>query len=304
MSFALQTQTIAGNDSATFTFDASIGAYIYAIQQLNLWTNGMMFQRIGVTLAPQGGGVGSNELTLAQTILLDGVDLPMTSTEVTVLAWLGAQNPAGIFMQNQNGIGVGDVSRPLATAGETPVVAGAAIAGFDFSFGSDDSGLLGIGVSCGAVQDVFASGGPAVRALAQGTLLGSASFSGSVDAALLALTAPQPGTAVDLVSIGTLDQTATSQVGPYLDGQTLGSAALFIQSFYAQFLIEQPSTNMDQLLMGSPAAGIQLNTDQVGAITYEGTQYLDGTCEGSGGGPYDTTAANLQTNSLLVALAG
>ena len=303
MSLALQTQKIPGNATATFTFGGSIGAYLYAIQQLNLYSYGMRFQRIGVALAPQGGGVGSNELTLAQTILLDGVDLPMTWTEVTVLAWLGQENPAGIFMQNQSGIGVGDVSQPLATAGETPVVAGAAIAGFDFTFGSDDSDLLGVGVSCGAVQDVFATGGPAVRALAQGTLTGSASFTGSVDAALLALTAPQPGTAVDLVGIGSLAPTATSQVGPYLDGQTLGSAALFIQSFFAQFEIEQPETNLDQLQIGSPAEGIQLNTDEPGAITYEGTQQLAGTCEGNAG-PYECGAVNLQTNSLLVALAG
>lgn len=302
MTLALQTQKIHGNASATFTFADTIGAYVYAIQQLNLWTFNMEFQRIGVSLSPQGGGVGSQELTLAQRILLDGADMPMTWTEVTVLAWLGAENPQGIFMQNQNGIGVGDVSESLATAGQAPTVAAAAIAGFDFSFGADNSGLLGIGMSCGAVQDLFAAGGPAVRALAQGTLLGSSSFSGSVDAALLALTSAQPGVAVDVVSLTSLDATATSQVGPYNDGQTLGSAALFIQSFYAQFPNEEPSTNMDQLTIGSPAEGIQLNTDQPGAITYEGTQVLDGTCEGNAG-PYDVGAVNLQTNSLLVALA-
>ena len=302
MSLALQTQKIPGNDTATFTFDAAIGAYVYAIQQLDLWSYGMRFQRIGVALAPQGGGVGSNELTLAQTILLDGVDLPMTSTEVTVLAWLGQENPPGIFMQNQSGIAVGGVSQALPTGGAAPLVAGAAIAGFDFTFASDDSDLLGVGVSCGAVQDVFAADGPAVRAVAQGTLLGSSSFSGSVDAALLALTTPQPGTAVDVVGIGSLNPTATSTVGPYLNGQTLGSAALFIQSFYAQFEIEQPSSNMDELQIGSPAAGIQLNYDQSGAITYEGTQQLNGTCEGNAG-PYEDGAVNLQTNNLLVALA-
>jgi hypothetical protein len=302
MSLALQTQKIAGNDSATFTFDAAIGAYIYAIQQLDLWTEGMRFQRIGVSLAPQGGGVGSNELTLAQTILLDGVDMLMTYSEVTVLAWLGQENPPGIFMQNQSGIAVGGVSQALPTGGAAPLVAGAAIAGFDFTFASDDSDLLGVGMSCGAVQDVFAAEGPAVRAVAQGTLLGSSSFSGSVDAALLALTTPQPGTAVDVVGIGSLNPTATSTVGPYLNGQTLGSAALFIQSFYAQFEIEQPSSNMDELQIGSPAGGIQLNYDQSGAITYEGTQQLNGTCEGNSG-PYEDGAVNLQTNSLLVALA-
>jgi hypothetical protein len=306
MSLALQTQRITGNATATFTFGGSIGAYVYAIQQLNFQFSetGDRFQRIGVALAPEGGGVGSNELKLAQTILLDGAVLPKTWTEVTVLAWLGAENPAGIFMQNQSGIAVGGVSQPLATAGKTPVVAGAAIAGFDFTFGSDNSDLLGVGVSCGAVQDLFAAGGPAVRAVAEGSLTGSTSFSGSVDVALLALTSPQAGTAVDVVGIGSLAPTATSRVGPYLNGHTLGSAALFIQSFFAQFPIEGPAWFPIQLQIGSPAAGLQLNTGQPGAITYEGTQQLAGISGNGPGGSYGVVAANLQTNSLLVALAG
>ncbi|MDQ5807947.1 MAG: hypothetical protein M3320_04660 [Actinomycetota bacterium] len=303
MSLAIQTQKITGNDTATFTFGGTIGAYLYGIQELQLMSSGPMFQRIGVALAPQGGGVGSNELTLAQTVLLDAAVLDQSWTEVSVLAWLGAENPAGIFMQNQSGIGLGGVSQALATAGATPVVAAAAMAGFDFSFASDNSGLMGIGLSCGAVQDVFATGGPAVRALAQGTLTGSSSSSGTVDAALLALTAPQPGTAVDVVGVGNPEGPVTSQVGPYLGGQSLGSAALFIQSFFGQYDLEQPSTNLDTLHLGSPAAGIQLNSDQPGAITYQSVQTLSGICEGNSG-PYEDGAVNLQTNSLLVALAG
>src|SRR3954451_6255048 len=157
MSLALQTQRVTGNDTATFTFDASIGAYVYAIQQLNfqLVVGADWFQRIGVALAQQGGGAGSNELTLEQTILLDAVDLTNTWMVVTVLAWLGGENPAGIFMQNQNGLDVGGVSQPLATGGAAPLVAAAAIAGFDFAFSSEHPYFLGLGVSCGAVQDVF-----------------------------------------------------------------------------------------------------------------------------------------------------
>ena len=301
MSLALQTQKIAGNDSATFTFDSSIGAYVYAIQQLQLYTFGARFQRIGVSLAPQGGGVGANELTLAQTLHLDGVDLSRTWTEVTVLAWLGAENPPGIFMQNLNGIPVGSVSPRLATGGGAPLVAGAAIAGFDFSFAGDDSDLLGIGVSCGAVQDLFAGGTPAIRAVAQGTLLGSSSFTGAVDAALLALTAPQTGVAVDLVSISSLDATSQSQVGPYLGAQPIGSAGLLLQSFYGQFPIEEPETNMELVQFGSPADSIELNSDY---LTYTGTQQLAGTCVGAGGHLLTVAATNLQTNSLLIALAG
>jgi hypothetical protein len=303
MSLALQTQRITGNDTATFTFDAAIGAYVYAIQQLNFQfdVDADRFQRIGVALAPQGGGVGSNELTLDQRILLDGALIGDSWTEVTVLAWLGAENPAGIFMQNQNGLDVGGVSQPLATGGEAPLVAAAAIAGFDFTFSSDRPYFLGLGVSCGAVQDLFAAGDPAVRAVAAGSLTGSASFSGSVDAALLALTAPQPGTAVDVVGIGSLAATATSQVGPYLDGQTLGSAALFIQSFFAQFPIEAPTSVPSQLQIGSPASGIELNFGRPGAIRYEGTQVLKGPAHGAQDPIIE--ASNLQTNSLLVALA-
>ena len=304
MSLALQTQRITGNDTATFTFDAAIGAYVYAIQQLNFQfvVGAARFQRIGVALAPRGGGVGSDELTLEQTILLDGVDLLMTWMEVTVLAWLGQENPPGIFMQNQNGLDVGGVSQALATGGVAPLVAGAAIAGFDFTFSSDHPYFLGLGVSCGAVQDLFATGGPAVRAVAEGSLTGSASFSGSVDAALLALTAPQAGAAVDLVGIGSLDPTATSTVGPYLNGQTLGSAALFIQSFYAQFPIEAPTSDPRHLQIGSPASGIELNFGQPGAIRYEGTQVLTGPEAGASQNVW-IKASNLQTNSLLVALA-
>jgi len=55
-------------------------------------------------------------------------------------------------MQNQNGLDVGGVSQPLATGGEAPLVAAAAIAGFDFTFSSDHPYFLGLGVSCGAVQ--------------------------------------------------------------------------------------------------------------------------------------------------------
>jgi len=59
MSLALQTQTITGNDTATFTFDAAIGAYVLRDPAGELpvrHRRGPRFQRIGVALAPQGGG--------------------------------------------------------------------------------------------------------------------------------------------------------------------------------------------------------------------------------------------------------
>jgi len=198
---------------------------------------------------------------------------------------------------------VGDVSQPLATAGETPVVAGAAIAGFDFTFGSDDSDLLGVGVSCGAVQDVFATGGPRGPRPGAGTLTGSASFSGSVDAALLALTVTAAGDGRRRRRHRQPRRDRHVPGRPYLDGQTLGSAALFIQSFFASSRSSSRRRTWISCRSAHRRKGIQLNTDQPGAITYEGTQQLAGTSEGKRRA-LRVRAVNLQTNSLLVALAG
>jgi hypothetical protein len=152
---------------------------------------------------------------------------------------------------------MGGTSPPVELNG-VPVMAVAAIAGFDYTFAKDDSIFLGIGVSCG-VANLFGTS-PSVAVVAQGTLTGQSPFTGTVDTALLVLTAEQAGVAVDVVSDATLGATNNPTIGPYLGGAPLGSAAFFLQSFFAQFSIQSGyETLLTQLQMGAPAAGVKLN---------------------------------------------
>src|ERR1044071_8798760 len=97
MSFAIQTQTINGNGSGPpFTFSSNIGAYVYGIQQMNIQLYGTeKIQQIGISLTPQNGGIGSQQVVLNQKFLVDNVDLGKSWTQVSVLAWLGAPNQIG-----------------------------------------------------------------------------------------------------------------------------------------------------------------------------------------------------------------
>ena len=105
--------------------------------------------------------------------------------------------------------------------------------------------------------------------------------------------------AVDVITNGTVDPTNHQTVGPYLGGAPLSAAALFIQSFFAQFPIlpNQPG-ELYQLQMGAPSGGIQLNCGGNGWITYEGTQQIVTLVNGFP----DDNPANLITNYVLVAL--
>lgn len=303
MSFALQSQKITGSGEATFSFGSSkVGAYVYAIQQLNLVQNGNDYlQRIGVSLSPQDGtGVGHENLVLKQTITMDAADLETSWTVVSVLAWLGAADPAGIFLQNHNGVSMGSTSEPLDTAGAAPIVAAAALAGFDFNFSSDDSYILGIGVSCGAVPNLFtASNTNSIAALAKGTLNGEASFSGTVDTALLAFTA-LPALGFGITGVGTVDSWHKSAFGPVFpyDGSVeLESAAFFISSFFAQFnylsMVPTGGNVMTQLQLGVPPNNVTVGQPLPGDVDFFSTQQLL---------PAPRGAGNLQTNFVVVAL--
>ena len=105
MTFAILTQRITGNSSATFDFSSTgqpIGAMVYGLQQLSLVSGspGAQVQNFGTSLSvAPGTGVGYSEVVLVQQIAT-GMDPSTTFADVSVLAFLGGANPPNVYLGN------------------------------------------------------------------------------------------------------------------------------------------------------------------------------------------------------------
>ncbi|MET7670220.1 hypothetical protein [Micromonospora luteifusca] len=308
MSIAIQTSTITGNGSATFTFPSTIGAYAYALQQFNLQTLqlGTVIQRIGLTLRPRDNtGVGTTSLILDQQLLLDQVDLDQSWAEVAVIAWLGATNPPGLFLQNQNGITVdqmsSNMSSPVST-GLPPQYAAAALAGFSYQFAEDDSDFLGIGAGVGATPNPYAST-PGVSVVGSGIWTGDSAFTGTVDAALIAATGDDLGLGLGYLPNPAWGTNVVDQL-PGLDGAPVGAAAFLLQSFFCQFCIDaiqHGTPDFSQLTTGVPASVVQLNVPSDGNVSFRSVQQLCGAIFEDA--PVIFSAENLAANYLVAETA-
>ncbi|MEU4473207.1 hypothetical protein [Micromonospora sp. NPDC023888] len=304
MSIAIQTSTITGNGSATFTFPSTIGAYAYALQQFNLQTLnlGTVIQRIGIALRPRDNtGVGTTSLILDQQLLLDQVDPDQSWAEVAVIAWLGATNPPGLFLQNQNGITVDQMSSTMSSpvsTGLPPQYAAAALAGFSYQFAEDDSDFLGIGAGVGAAPNPYALT-PGVSVVGSGIWTGDSAFSGTVDAALIAATGDGLGLGLGYLPNPVWGTNVVEQL-PGLNGSPVGAAAFLIQSFFCQFcidVIEHGTPDFSQLTTGVPASAVQLNVPSDGNVSFRSVQQLCGA--NFNDGPNIFSAENLAANYLV-----
>ena len=310
MSIAIQTQKITGNNGGTFTFPSQIGQYAYALQYFNLQVlqakyGSREIQNIGVTLRPSSdaGDDDPNSVTLNQTMHLDYVDYSQSYTYVTVVAWLGSDDPTGVVLQNQNGIAVDQMSsqtgQPLST-GYPPLYATAAIAGFSFTFTSDDSDYLGLAVGVGATNSLYTQT-PSISAVVSGIWTGDSAFSGTVDAAVIATTSEATDLNLGLSYVANASPSSGVQVDPLpaLGGAGVASAGFLIQSFFTQFdPTLNPTPDLSQTYIGALPSGVSLNHPQTGAVQAQSTgQLQDNDYAGTG-----TTckAQNALVNYLVV----
>ncbi|MGI5521499.1 hypothetical protein ACQEUX_11125 [Micromonospora sp. CA-259024] len=310
MSIAIQTSMITGNGSATFTFPSTVGAYAYALQQFNLQTlqPGTVIQRIGLALRPRDGtGVGTTSLIIDQQMLLDQVDLDGSWAEVAVVAWLGSTNPPGLFLQNQNGITVDQMSSgtstPPVSTGSPPMYATAAIAGFSYQFAEDNSDFLGIGAGVGATPDPYAST-PSMSVVGSGIWTGDSAFTGVVDAALIATTGDDLGLGLGYLPNPVWGTNVVDRL-PGLGGAPVGAAAFLIQSFFCQFCINaigHKTPDFSQVTTGVPSNVVQLNVPSDGNVSFRSVQQLCG-CAIVDEGPVIFSAENLVANYLVAETA-
>ncbi|MFL6276566.1 MAG: IPT/TIG domain-containing protein [Blastocatellia bacterium] len=261
MSFQIQTQQVNTGTTATFTFPAPVGAYVYGVTafELNAGSNPQQINTASITLTPT--------LTQDNTVLEIQVSTTLYESEtannwvqVTVLAWLGAENPPGIFLFNRSGLGPGASVEPVSLDGQ-PVLASGVIAGFDLSFSSGKSSVLGLGASCGCTLPPFASTTEAMP-IGEGLLIGAGNnpSSNTVDVGIVALTESQENVAAGIYFDNNSNYGSNSCSSPNL-GLAPTQVALFLQSFYMQYQI---TNSVDP----TPA----VSYIEVGATNIEGNQ--------------------------------
>ena len=236
MSFQIQTQQANTGTTATFTFPAPVGAYVYGVAGFELNAgNPQQINTASITLTPT--------LTQDNTVLEIQVSTTLYESEtannwvqVTVLAWLGAENPPGIFLFNRSGLGPGASVEPMSLDGQ-PVLASGIIAGFDLSFSNGKSSVLGLGASCGCTLPPFASTTEAMP-IGEGLLMGSGNnpSSNTVDVGIVALTESQTNVAAGIYFDNNDNYGSNSCSSPNL-GLAPTQVALFLQSFYMQYQI-------------------------------------------------------------------
>ncbi|MFI6920724.1 hypothetical protein ACIBIZ_12295 [Nonomuraea spiralis] len=306
MPIAIQTQKITGSNSGTFTFTDTVGPFVYALNYLNWQTQppNAQIQNIGVSLQV-GSDAEADPATVIidQTLLMDDVDPSSSYTYVTVVAWIGSDDPPGLVMQNQHGIPVDQMSsqaaqKPLPTS-YPPVYAVAAISGFSYTFAEDDSDFLSLGVGVGVTYPLT-SRTPAVSAVATGIWTGDSAFSGTVDAAVIAMTPEGAGLGLGLAYLPNAAP-VTQTIGPLpaLGGASVASAAFLLQSFWPQFdPTLDPTPDISQICFGVSPTSVMLNEPDVGEVTAVSEQGLqDNDYNGSGA---TVTASNALVNYLLV----
>lgn len=300
MSFALLTQRITGNSSSTFNFGQTISAFVYGIQQFNI-TNGTIhstLQNFGINYTVSfGTGVGHETVTLVQQ-LASGLDTQQSFADVTVLAYLGGADPPGIFMGNQPVV-MGQTGLQPIVPDNSPYLSCGVLGGFNLSFASDSSNLLGIGAGAGTTccPGSYDGGISPVAPVGVGALLGDSPFSGSVNAGYIIMGPNQQGIYF-----------ASAQCGPSVNplnfflGANLSSAAVLIQSFYAQFNIDtNPSPVLTSLTAGAAFAQIegQTNVLTLVGLSYSGENFAG---EGKGSKWVQSSVVNLVASVLVVGI--
>jgi hypothetical protein len=281
MPFALQTQRINGTNSVSFDFSSlnqgNIASMVYGIQQFCLTSanQGAAIQDFGVSLTV---GENTGASALMQQKLAGDMDPSQSWCDVIVLAWLGGANPQNILLRYDS-IAVGTASNNPQILENPPIVSTCVLNGFQLSFAASDSNFLAMGASAGAAMTPAQE----VTAVASGSLIGDSPFSGTIGTGLIALS-PNSLSALNIAcahgALGAGGNCSTS-IYPSL-GSSLSAAAIFIQSFYAQFDIgTQPSPDFTTITAGAYDVSINGGTvDAQVAVTIQGevvTGYGDST---------------------------
>jgi hypothetical protein len=259
--FQIQSQQLTNdNPNATFTFPAPVGAYVYGISGFrmtlepppSIFSGGFSLNTVSINLKPTFSS-DNLVLNLTATFSMTGSDIPFTGTvQITVLAWVGSENPPGIFLVNQMGIGSGDSPAPVALNG-SPVVAVGILSGFNFSLNDPSGQIVGLGAASGCTLSPYYAEGIAAVPTGEGILIpdnsdnsDSSPSSNTVDTGLVILTQAQENCATGMY----FDN--NSQAGSYssmvtTQGLTPTQVAVFLQSFYLQFQIVSNSSSTPEV---------------------------------------------------------
>jgi hypothetical protein len=267
VTFALIEQRIDGNDQATFDFGRLIGAYVYGIRQfcLTSGTPGAAMQDFGISYIPADGtGVGYTQVTLQQRVSA-GMDPTNTYAYVTVLAFLGGATPQDLLLGNQQGMPLG-VSGIQLTPLYPPAVSCAVLGGFSLVAQSTTADLAGIGAAVGMTCWPGNAGGT-FSPVGTGELIGDSPASGTIDIGHIIVGREQSG--IWLAALP-LDAPSTTFAVPL--GGTVAAAAVFVQSYYAQFDVSNEGIP-DFISLTAGADGIAVSGTTVSGsfqIDYQG----------------------------------
>lgn len=258
MTFALIEQTISGNEQATFDFGQQIGAYVYGITKFFLvnGNQGGYLQDFGISYTPvDGTGVGYTQVTLQQQIA--GGLSPWTYADVAVLAFLGGTTPQDVLLGNQKGMPLGGSGNPI-TPLNPPAISCAVLGGFGLLFSSGTAAVYGIGAAAG-MTCWPGSGATGFSPVGTAELTGPSAASGTIGVGHIIAGAGQPGIWLAAQSWNsTLSQTAAFTV-PL--GGPVSSAAVLLQSFYAEFNpVLSPDSYLVSLTVGADGVAVSGNT--------------------------------------------
>lgn len=285
MPFAFVTQTIQGNNAGNFDFSSfnagSIGAFVYGLTEFYLVNGspGAEIQNFALdfTVSP-GTGVGYSTVTLQPQVSSD-MYIDGCWATVTVMAWLGGDTPEGIYLGNTT-TNVGVAAQPIEI-GFPPLYSCGVLAGFNLSFASDSSDLLGIGAGSGVACTPYNGSTSYISPITSGVLTGDSAFSGSVNTGIICFTAPPSGLTFQM---GTTVSPNGAVEMPAPDGVT--DIWVFLQAFYAQFDIDtDPTPDLVSLQVGVTEVGVSVWDNEVGVmvtVDFQGLIYYNSTRYGGG----------------------
>lgn len=309
MSFQIQTQQISAGDSYAFTFPSTVGMYLYGISGFYLSAGTNTTSKLSTAKISLSANQSSDYKSITVEVTIPVIDDSSATNwvQVTVLAWLGNNNPPGIYLVNSTGIAPG--AAVSSTALDNPPIIGAGIlAGFDLSFNSGSSEVLATGAAVGCTISPFSTT-PQAMPVGEGLLIGTKgdTSSNTVDAGLIILTQAQENVATGMYFDGAQNyNTDSTDYGTNNYSVNLASTptqvAVFLQSFYLQFQITSslnPTPEITYITAG--ASGITLADN---SFSFTSTRMMYDSYYANDDDPIAVAAKSLAATYLYVALTG
>jgi hypothetical protein len=310
MSFQIQSKQINAGDSQEFTFPSAIGMYVYGISgfELSAGNNPSKLNTASISLSASTSS-DYKTVTIGATLSIIDDSTATNWVQVTVLAWLGSDAPAGIYLVNRTGIGPGMPPDPFGID-NPPIVGAAMLSGFDLSFSNGSSTLIATGAAAGCTSSPFSSTLQALP-IGEGLLIGTGNnpSSNTIDAGLVILTEAQENVQAGMYFDGsqTYSETESTFGTNSYSVSTLGmvptQVAMFLQSFYLQYTISSEYDPTPQVTYIEVGASDVTTTETGFTFTSTRMQYDSYYYDGELGYDVAIAATSLAATYFYIALA-